>query len=182
MKHIAFTVRYLIVMLTLMAPNIALSIEASIDELSAVYIYQLSRFTTWPETLDTQKEFNICFLAEQKKTEIAIKLEEQKIHGKKILIKYIKNEQQLQNCRVLYIDKYKNQSLIHSKVEKLLDAAPSYHVLTISNQKSFVKQKGIIELHVANNRLRYSINYPNSQSSKLTIDSRLFQLAIKIVR
>ena len=173
-------VKAIIIVLALTFSKPLLAIEASLDKLTAVYIYQLSRYITWPESEKQMNEFQICFINSQNNEHIIDNLKNKKLHDKNVSIKNISNSKDINHCKVLYVANFSDSK--KPEIVEILESAKNKPILTLSNLPGFIEDYGIVELHIEKNRLKYSINYKRSQKAKLVLDSRLLQLAVKIIR
>ncbi len=151
--------------------------SASEKQLKTIYIYNFSRFVQWPKPKTETKIFNICTYPRNPFGDILYQLEARKIRHQNIKIIELKEIHEIQFCHVVFIDAVSDNHL-----EKVNLIAKKHYVLTISDQNYFVDKKGMIQLYVDKDKIRFKLNFDSSQAAFLKIDSKLIKLASTVLR
>ena len=165
-------------LICMMSPVSAKSVN--IEKLTVVYLYQLSRLVTWPESKHNQADyFNLCVLSNNQFSEILTSLETKTIHGKKVSIKYTANIDTISDCHVLFIDEIVDK-ITYAEIAYL---SYQHHVLIISKQQNYIKnQWASIQLFEDQEHLRFNVNYFSVKRASLQMSSRLLALAVEVIK
>jgi hypothetical protein len=153
--------------------------QASIYVLKAVYLEKFSRFITWPEESiqdDPSQPFIISVIGE---TPLTRNLEQiyavQKIKNKRVIIKSIKNLNEIKGSHILFIAESEKKNL-----EKIIEITKKEPILTISETKGFAQEGVLINFFESDNKLRFEINETAVLKSPLQMSFYLLSSA-KIV-
>ncbi|MCU7959753.1 MAG: YfiR family protein [gamma proteobacterium symbiont of Bathyaustriella thionipta] len=143
--------------------------------LKASFIYNMAKFVEWPAA--TAKEhyssMSLCFLnADQWRWLIDESLQNKKIHGEPLILRYPDHIDDTDGCSVLFIAA-SNPVLYQYSMAHL----PPEHVLTIGESKDFLAAGGMVNFYTEQNRLRFEINPLAAQHAGLLISSKLLSLA-----
>jgi len=153
------------------------------EQIKAVYLYNFLNFVTWPDyskktsTNTTSRIIGILGKAPISRAlhDLATSLAE----TRRMKIKMIdygpyKDGMELKNCDILFINNTEQNNF--KKIIANLGQAP---VLTVSDNKNFVKKGGMISLFEVNDRIRYSINRQALNQAGLKSNSLLLNSAVK---
>ena len=149
----------------------------TIEELKAVFVYNFLKFAEWPEEKEN-KHLNLCIIGKTPISEYIKSLNKKRIQDKEIKVFEIK-ETEIKNilqCQAIFLGEISEQNK-----KKILSKLKNKAILSISDQKEFVKQGGIIELLQEGNKLRFKVNFSLAQKSNLKISSRLLRLAKEVL-
>lgn len=152
--------------------------------LTAAFIYQITKFTLWPDTLNAQNPpaFNICVLGQSNPTLFGHlrELESKSTQGQQIEVVQLKNKAQLlahsgNHCKVLFATDEQLQSLSADQIEQLTQTT-----LLIGDSKEFLQQGGMLALLVIDNKMKIFINPKNLEKTSIRLESRLKALATAV--
>lgn len=158
--------------------------QVSLDnkaQLTAAFIYQITKFTFWPDSLYQQNDpaFSICVLGKTNEQLLAHlqELETKSTQGYKIEVVPLHNNAQLlersgTNCKVLYAADKEWQNLKAEQIDQLTQTT-----LLIGSSKTFLQQGGMLALLVVNNKMKIFINSTNLDKTPIRLESRLKALA-----
>ena len=162
----------------------ALDTVDSEAQLTAAFIYQITKFTQWPEDLfaaDNQA-FSICILDQQDTPlyKYLSPLESKSTQGRSIEIVLLKNRQALFQrqgdiCEVLFISNNEWQDLSGQEVKQLSQTS-----LLIGSSKGFLHKGGMLALIVIENKMKIFINSSSVGDTPIKLESRLKALAKSI--
>jgi hypothetical protein len=139
-------------------------------EIKAVFIYNFTQFTQWPEDSfeSPDDKFVIGILGEN----VFGKLLEEAVAGehyqsRPIVVEYYPTLKDVRKCHILYVGSTANPGRL----------AQNSAVLTIGEREDFMTQKGILRFYNEGNRIRIEINQARAAAVGLSISSKLLRLA-----
>lgn len=142
--------------------------------LKASYIYNFAKMIDWPST---EKEGNFIIGIYGKSTvyeELIKKYATKNIGNQKIEIKKLSSSPESSNIDLLYITKDKADEI--SSVLKSLKNEP---ILVITETEGALGKGSIINFIIVENQLKFELNLKEADKRKLTVGSRLKDLALK---
>jgi len=145
----------------------------------AAILYNLARFTAWPEDTQNQanlsnNEFRVCTLSGEEMRSAIKALEGKHIHGKKLKVTHLSDIASITSkCHVAFID---NES---EKDCESLYAIADLGVLTIGTSSEFLRRGGGMSIERQRNRLRFSINLNVMSQADLRPSSKILNLAVR---
>ncbi len=162
------------------ADNIVHAGQKEVEEqLKAVFLYSLSHFVTWPETVDNlYHSFDIGVISSNtfKKT-LQQAVERETRHNKPFKIR------ELGTTKTVHPEDYKIVFIGSAQIPQWLKIREIFRqqpTLTVSDNRDFTKNGGMVTLLYKKERITIEINYKNIQESGLVISAKLLRLA-KIV-
>jgi hypothetical protein len=179
-KHLAYKCGLALLLINLMLMNTR--VYAQVDhnkkaQLTAAFIYQITKFTLWPETLfaKTNPLFSICILgqAEEQLDQYLSELETKSTQGYNIEVLQLQNKQHLfelsdKNCAVLYATDEQWLNLTQLEITQLTQTT-----LLIGTSKRFLQQGGMLALIIIDNKMKIFINPTNIDNTPIKLESRL---------
>ena len=134
-------------------------------QVKAVYVFRMANFIRWTSEPE-MKSLNFCIIGDDQVKRVLKTITE----GKVIRALPIRITSEMKpDCNVTYISGYK------SKFDRKKYNLPSN--VTISDEKNFTKQGGIIELQTVSNQIKPKISLENAQLGDYTIGSNLLRIA-----
>jgi|TARA_B110000211_G_scaffold65329_1_gene75230 hypothetical protein len=158
----------------LSAPNAA-SAEYTNKETSKIqYLFQLTKFIHWPDTLIRDTPIKLCLFPNTPQQDSWQKINLKRSQGREIRIHYLSEENDLQNCTILFAHKGMPNSFIQKNYYTLV----SNRILSIGEREDFAKDGGVVELTMTNeNTLDLKINLKTATEAGLSIDANLIEIA-----
>ncbi len=143
-------------------------------EIKAAYIYNFARFVQWPKTAFAAHpaEFLLCTLDSKALDGNLLRIGGREAQGFRVTVRTLRPGDDASSCQILFLPRELNGRR-NGWVQTL---APS-PVLTISDDPSFVRERGMIALYVANDRVQFAINREVAETAGLTVGARLLTLA-----
>ena len=178
LKHNLFVP--LILLMTLVSIPIAFARpNLSEEQVQAVYLYNFSKFITWPEEAFQADDspFNICILGEDPFNETLNSAIQGETARERIIdIVFFKtfNEQTLTetSCQTLFItDEYSDE------LAEIFAISREHAILTVSNIENFVKRGGMIEFYISNSKVRFFIEPDSVRNVGLDPSAKLLRVA-----
>jgi hypothetical protein len=176
LRLILVTAASLLAVLLLTIPAIALADEAEISEyrVKAAFLYNFSRFVTWPETtLQDRTEFSLCVIGTDPFGAQLDKLAGKPVHKNTLVVKRLKSLTLADDCQLVYI----SEDTEFTEVLLLVREKP---VLTVSDAEDFIEKSGIIQFEMVQDKVRFRINMNAAKGASLSISSKLLSLAIGV--
>lgn len=150
--------------------------QTNVNTLKAVYLEKFSRFVTWPEECqmdDINQPFIISIIGETDLTEnLNLVYSQQLINKKKVLIRIIKDLNEISGSHILFIADTEKKNL-----QKILLAINGLPVLTVSDAKGFAEKGILINFYEENKKLRFEINETAVLKSPLKMSYYLLSTA-----
>jgi YfiR/HmsC-like len=149
-------------------------------QVKAAYLYNFGRFVEWPAKLTTTNagSFNICVLGEDPfGPALDTALSGETIGNQKVAARRISNPQDSADCQILFIS-----SSEAKRLNKIVEALDKSSVLTVSDIPQFSQRRGMIQLVMEGNRIRFEVNLAATQRAGLTLSSELLKVATVVRR
>jgi hypothetical protein len=140
------------------------------NNVKAVFLYNFSRFVTWPNTSPANGPFVIGILGSNPfGNYLEQVVEGETIDGQKIEIQYYNEVSEIRNCHILYINK--------SNAADIAKNLAARNILTVGDGVDFARSGGIVRFFVENNKIRLRINQRHAKAANLQISSKLLRVA-----
>ena len=153
--------------------------SVSEHQVKAKFLYHFTHFIHWPQNTfaSPTDDFTICLIegGGMRRT-IHQTLKGKTVKKRGLDIKIQSREQDHSSCHLVYVG-----SLSTDWFAKRAETLKKNHILTIGESESFIKQGGMIQFYVDNNKIRFAINPNAMQEGNLKASSKLLRLA-KIVK
>lgn len=150
--------------------------STKLGALEAAYIYNFTKFTSWPKntwTIGHQNNLNLCLYGQDDIIDELKLLNGKKVQHKIISTTHSITEESLGYCHVLYISPSQLR-----RYEYIINILADKPVLTIGNDPRFLNAGGIISLVQQEDKLRFEVNVETLKHTPLTLSSKLLALAI----
>jgi YfiR/HmsC-like len=147
-------------------------------QVKAAYLYNFGRFVEWPAKLTTANtgSFTICILGEDPfGPALDRTLAGETIGNQKVAARRISSPQESVDCQILFIS-----SSEAKRVDKIIEALGNSAVLTVSDIPQFSQHRGMIQLLMEGNRIRFEVNLAATQRAGLTLSSELLKVATAV--
>jgi len=150
----------------------SLSVEK--QEILAALTLNIARFTRWPEQIMNSPDstLNLCIFGDNIVQESFTKINNKTINNNVLQIISISRLRNLKRCQILYLSE-----LERNKLTPLLEELKEHPILTVGENLAFIKAGGMIGLELVQGKIQLNINLPIVKQAKLTISSRLLNLA-----
>ena len=152
--------------------------RAASYEVKAVFIYNFTKFVTWPSTsfVNAADPIKVCIMDNSALGEALEALAGKTSKGRHIKTFSYQNITEGDKCHLIFI----SESVDTPLTKKILLAVGKSPVLTVGDSAAFVHQGGIIKFIASGNKLAFEINPATARRSGLEISSKMLSLA-KIV-
>ena len=146
--------------------------NSDIANLKAAFIYNFTKYITWPNS-DETKTFKIYVLGD---SEIATSLQKvaqkKMINDKPIKIRNINNIQDSCSCQIVFV----SESAI-TKISEIISKLGNQPILTIGDTPQLCEQGIMINFFMQSGQIKFEINTKRLGNSGLKVSSQLQKLA-----
>jgi hypothetical protein len=155
------------------------SLDVRESQLKATFLMRFGKYLTYPEGAlgDSGSTFNICVLGDdpfQGALDTLVKGE--KIQSRWVNVIYLRDIGKVGDCQTLFISQSEQKQLTN-----ILTYVKRRPILTVSDMADFVIRGGMIQFYMLDNKVRFFIDPTTASEAKLTVSSRLLQIA-KVVK
>lgn len=165
----------LLVWQPLCAANALLSGVALEYQVKASYIYNFLQFVSFsPEDIGGNNAISVCIIGENRFGDALDKLKGKKTPQGVIDVRYLGHyspELPFNSCHVLYVVKDEAQN-----GRKIFEHLQNDKTLTIGDYSNFLKEGGVIELFVNDERVQFRINVEKVKKARYQIAAQLVAL------
>jgi hypothetical protein len=151
-----------IVLLLAACPVLAQAVSE--PQLKAAYLINFAKLATWPSTFCTIGDDELA-------AAMTTMIPGQRVNGHTLLVSQLKPESGWASCQMLFVGRAGSGTVIRP-----LGATPDT-LLTVSDEKGFASNGGMIELFTEGARLRFAVNLGQVDKSRVVLSSHLLQLA-----
>jgi hypothetical protein len=157
------------------SPFAQISQSAPAHDVKAAFIFNFTRFVTWPP-LTAGQPFRVCVIADETSTDaIDRAMQNETIFGRKAETLVPASAEQARSCQVLFV----GQDEI-SRGAPVLSAVRSLPVLTVGDGPAFLERGGIIQFVEVEGRIRFDVNLAHAARAQLSINARMLRVAREV--
>jgi uncharacterized protein DUF4154 len=145
------------------------------EAIKAGIVYNVTKFTVWPERHIEGTHFNLCVFGDKYNDgfdALAGKLTMEK----PLLIKRNPKSSDIRTCQIAYIKKTHQIN-----IQKILNKCKSLPILTVSESLNFINNGGMIGLIRDENHIGFEANVKAINSVGINIGAQLLKLAKRVV-
>lgn len=155
------------------SPLQAANSDAQLTEyrIKSAFLYNFSRFVTWPEAAAKKDTFNLCVLGTDPFGNSLDALQGKKVADSDLAVRRHTALQETAGCQLVYVN------VPPARLNGTMEVLGDKPVLTVSDMEGFTDAGGIIRFKLIDNRIRFDINIDAARRSGLSISSKLLSLA-----
>ena len=146
-------------------------------EVKAAFLYNFTRFITWSEPPAESAELTLCVFGKNPFGDVLNELNGRVSQGRTLRLRFPKSLAETDRCQVLFVGKTKARNVVG-----ITEYAHARNMLTIGEMPDFVDEGGIIGYVKEGNVIRFEINLLAAHRAGLHINSRLLELAVRVIR
>jgi hypothetical protein len=143
--------------------------------IKAVFLFNFSHFVEWPaHTFPGQAApFVIGVLGEDPfGSYLDETVEGEKIDGHPLIVQRFRDAKDVKSCHILFISSKESE-----RYKEILAELKGKNILTVSDNRAFTREGGIIRFSTEDNRIRLEINTDAAKKEELNISSKLLRIA-----
>jgi len=160
----------LLLKVSLLLSNAVAQDRAIEYKIKAAYLYNFTKFITWPDS--DAPTFNICIVGKDPFGKIISPIETRSVKNKPIRVVRFNSLNQAKQCQLIY------SAEINKKIfPGILTIQSLYPILTVSDSKQFVQKGGMIAFILKEGKVKLFINLPVLRKSGLEISAKLLEVA-----
>ncbi len=142
-------------------------------QVKAAFLYNFIAFTEWPDDID--QTLNLCIYGEDYFGQEIDKLQAKSVGNNSIKVIRLTSLEKSKACHVLFISKSAIKDL-----PNILASIQGEPVLTIADSPEAASKGAIINMNLTQNKINFEVNLESAHRVRLSISSRLLQLAAKV--
>ena len=175
-----FTLSILVVILNLiglMAETVTAQAQQA-SQVKAAFLFNFAKFVEWPPGTFTSDQAAIIlgFLDRDPMAEALELLQGKIVQGRRLEVRRCRGPEDLRGCQIFFASASERSGL-----SRILSSLRNFPVLTVTDDVDNSAQLGaIINLTVAEGKIRFTISLINARRSGLKISSQLLKLAITV--
>ncbi len=146
-------------------------------DIKAAYLYNFIKFVTWPDGNDNEAPLQVCLFGKDPINEKLTPLANLRVNNRDLVVTKVADQSSLTACSVLYISREEERH-----AQQLIERVGNSPVLIVSDIPGFAKLGGTIGFITLGNVIRFDVNLTRSRSSRLSISSKLLELANQVVK
>lgn len=147
-------------------------------QIKAAFLYNFTQFVEWPEESFPSPDAPLVIGilgSDPFGTYLDQTVQGETIGGHPLIVRRYNSREEISNCHILFIN-IKDKTRMKQTLEKLRGK----NILTVSDEQSFTKMGGIIELFTIEYKTRIRINPDAANAAGLSVSSKLLRLADKV--
>ena len=143
----------------------------------AAFLYNFAKFTEWPDAAfaDPAAPMRMCVLGRDPFGPALNAIAGKPIAGRTVAISRLAGVDGITDCQVLFISRSERDHL-----DAIIDRLEGRPILTVADMPDFSRAKGIINLKLVAERIRFEINVAVAEHAGLSLSSKLLVLAEKV--
>lgn len=164
----------LLILGCLLTMQACIAAEVSEYELKAAYLYNFALFTTWPSDrlAEPGAAMTFCVLGQTPLAGTLAGLQARKLRERRIMVKQIASPEEGRSCHVLFIGAGE-----YGNLPKVMEAMRDSGTLTVTDALDPLGSEAAISMMIENGRLVFDVNLHSAQRARLTLSSKLLNLA-----
>jgi len=169
-KHIHIALALVAV---LFVPLLTGAQDVTESALKAAFIYNVAKFTNWPEETPSSKVFTMCVLGDAAVGEALERtVKGRLLLGKEIRVTRLNSKGSVRECRLLYLS-----GVTKEQIAQVVASVRGTPVLTIGDLAGFKELGGIVGFFFEDGQLRFTIGLESARKCGLLISAKLMTLA-----
>lgn len=144
--------------------------------LKAAYLYKFGTYVKWPKKAfrNADSPFVIGILGPNPVGEDLRKIASVKsIDGRPIQVRNWQQANQIRDCHILFM----SRAVPNKTQQATIKALSRRHILFVGETKDFLKNGGVVDFVVQQNRVRIYISQPAYKREKLDVSAHLLRIA-----
>jgi hypothetical protein len=159
----------------LLASHVTRAQDVTESALKAAFIYNLAKFTEWPEETPAPRVFPMCVIGDSATAEALDRtVKGRQLSGQSISVTRLTAAGATRSCRLIYLSGIRKEQ--SAQILAGLKGAP---VLTISDLDGFTESGGIVEFFFEHGQLRFRIGVESAKRSGLQLSAKILTLAVR---
>lgn len=141
-------------------------------QLKSAFVYNILRFVRWPE--QDAREVRFCVIGTSPMLAEIPSIDGKDVGDRVLRFAEIAEASELEHCDAVFVGEVSASTMKDIEI-----ASAEHHILTIGDKERFAAEGGIVNLVVVDNKIRFEINLAAATASRIELNARLVDLAIK---
>ena len=164
----------LLVLLCLRQSSLAQAHKPSREDVQSVYLFDFAHFVRWPAA--NGSAFQICIAGRGIDPDTLRRvIASEKVDGRPVVARIVNRPSEIKDCEILFIGQGTEEG-----TKSLLDASAGKAILTVSDIPDFLRNGGMIQFVLTDNRVRFSIDLASVNRNSLSVSSELLKVAASV--
>ena len=146
------------------------------EAIKAGIVYNLTKFTIWPDSNIKLNQFNLCVFGNQQADGFDA-LSGKLVMDKPLVVERNPKDAEIHNCQVAYIKKTSQKN-----IRNILNKCKSLPILTVGESLNFINHGGMIGMVAHENHIGFEANIKNINNAGIHIGAQLLKLARRVDR
>lgn len=146
------------------------------DSVKAAFVLRFAGYVTWPEDALPPGRFTIAVLGD---SDLAVNMQRlvkgRPLLGRRVEVRRIASIRDAAEAQILYVGRDRR-----GRLQELLAPLAKRHLLIITDESDGLAEGGMINLLVADQRVRFEISRAAARAAGLSISSDLLALAVRV--
>jgi len=145
----------------------------------ATFLATFPSFVDWPDGAFTSPNspFIVCVLGDFRfGTTLAEVSRDSMPHGRRVSVRWIRNDQQLRGCHILFVSS--SELARYSKVIALVQGTSTF---TVGETRDFLAAGGMLAISFEHEAIQFDVNLGLAKEAHFHVSSRLLALARRVV-
>jgi YfiR/HmsC-like len=157
------------------SPFSQISQSAPAHEIKAAFVFNFTKFVTWPP-LPANQPFRICVVADETtKDAIDRVMQNEIILNRKTQTVVPASPEQARSCQVLIVG-----ADAAVRGAPFVAAVRTHPVLTVGDAPAFIDSGGIIQFVTEGTRIRFDVSLTHASRAQLAINARMLRVAREV--
>jgi hypothetical protein len=145
-------------------------------EIKALYIYNISKLTQWPDGVVSSSGISICIVNQDDVYHSLLDRVSSLSGHQEIKLVYVDQLGKLERCDVIFVGQYRGD--VARRLSVLFRGKPK---LLITDDLRVEREGVMIYMYNINDRMAFDIYVKNLQNSNLSVSSKLLRLADRVI-
>jgi hypothetical protein len=145
----------------------------------ASFLATFPSFVDWPEGsfADTNSPLTVCVLGDFRfGTTLAETSRDATPHGRRIAVRWIRNDQQVHGCHILFVS---GSEL--SRYSKVIAVVQGTSTFTVGETADFLSAGGMLSISFEHEAIQFEVNLTSAKEAHFHVSSRLLALAHRVI-
>jgi uncharacterized protein DUF4154 len=165
--------------LTLPVPTIAQEYVPSESRSKAAFLAVFPSFVDWPDGAfaSLNAPLTTCVLGDFRFGTTLAELSRDSVpHGRRIAVRWIRNDQQIRGCHILFVSS--SELARYSKVIAIVQGTSTF---TVGETTDFITAGGMLSIAFQHDAIQFEVNLASAREAHFRVSSRLLALAHRVV-
>ena len=139
------------------------------------FLYNFTKFVAWPADSyrDASVPLRICVVGSDPfSDDLKAELETRTVGGRRVEIKRLKSRDTLKSCQLVFVPATEKK-----RAAEIVAGLNGSSALTVGESAGFIRQGGMINFTVEDNKVHFEVNADAAERARLKISSKLLVLA-----